>query len=201
VASRISERKNGGQSRVDGIDPACALTDPKREDFSQLCAAGVRPRKAYVRSGFINASNSHRLMKESAVVARIEYLAQIAAHTQSEYAELNKTYLLTTLRQAMEQAMEGRRYFAVLKAAEMLGRTLGLFVVQPKHFDWDGKISSLNLQQLANYKRDLLIRVYGSDSPETLERARRELLGKGPSVSEPAVQAACSDSDEVDDGW
>jgi hypothetical protein len=108
--------------------------------------------KAYVAVGFSerNAnSNANRLIKDERIKARIEHLRLKIEEKMLEAAIVDRKWVTDLLkRNALAALAEGDRS-AVNRAAELLGKDLGMFRDSVDHsFQWDGDLTKLTWQQL-----------------------------------------------------
>ena len=131
------------------------LTNPRHEAFAVLVAGGARPAGAYTRAGFSQkgaAQSANRLAKVPSVAARIAELRQSVSDSVGHpltRARLDREWVIDLLKtNALAAFNEGNRA-AVNRAAELLGKELGMFREnEASQLPWDGDLRKLSMPQL-----------------------------------------------------
>jgi hypothetical protein len=122
------------------------LKSPRHEQFAQLVAAGKTPAEAYAAVGYAEKAAytcEPRLLKCTSVEARVAELRQTVALAVAFQTAINRNNVLGGL---WEIATNGNNESARVRALELCGKALGMFV-EPK-IDWDGDPKKLTNEQL-----------------------------------------------------
>lgn len=148
-----------------------ALNNPKHEHFAQLVAKGESATKAYALAGYSEqgaAQSANRLLKTADVRARVAELQNAVAERAVEKAALDRTWVISKLRENVERAMEAVPVFdregkesgvftyqgsVANKALELLGKELGMFKDRIEHSGPNGgpmEIERIDLSRLSD---------------------------------------------------
>src|SRR5215472_17327859 len=106
------------------------LKNPRHERFVQEVASGCSQSEAYETAGFRSATpaatkaNASRLMSRQEVRERVAEL-QLAQGRQSE---IKRADIIEMLLADRERAHASRQIAAAVRAAEVIGKLLGMFV-------------------------------------------------------------------------
>lgn len=101
----------------------------RHERFAQALAEGHSATRAYERAGYkANAGNAVRLKANDKVAGRV---AEIQARAAAR-AEISKSDVLRMLQEDRADAREAGQFSAAIRAAELLGKELGMFVDRRK---------------------------------------------------------------------
>jgi hypothetical protein len=122
------------------------LHNSRHEQFAQLVAAGKTPAEAYAAVGYAPKTAytcGPRMLKVPSVSARVGELQQTVAQAVAIRTTIDRNKVLAGL---WEIAQNGKSESARVRAYELCGKDLGMFV-EPK-FDWDGDPRTLTDQQL-----------------------------------------------------
>jgi hypothetical protein len=155
------------------------LDNPRYERFAQLCAQGVLQTDAYVQAGFESegadaiSTNSSRLAGRPEVRARRDELLERAA----KRAELRISDVTEMLMQDRALARSLGQPSASIRAAELLGKQLGMFVDRKE-------IKTGNLDDLDPGQLDRITEAAIAESARRIaERSReREEVPENPDV-------------------
>jgi hypothetical protein len=110
------------------------LDDPRYECFSQLVSRGVPQGKAYVEAGFQATTDqsirvgAHKLAKKPAIAKRVTELQEAAARRAQRESGIDKKWVLLRLRDLSDAAQGANQYGPSVRAVELVGKELGLFV-------------------------------------------------------------------------
>jgi hypothetical protein len=112
------------------------LTRPQHEKFAQLVASGSTIVDAYEKSGYPrNRSNACRLRLRERISARIDELqsqrtaaVELAQLSAAEKAGVSHLWVLRTLRRNSVLAARRGDMAASTRAAELVGKHLGMFI-------------------------------------------------------------------------
>jgi hypothetical protein len=130
------------------FDPEKPIPDGKQETLARVYAQTQDWQAAMTHAGFSpRRQNFNRLTCQPHLKARIEFLsgqiqAQIIEETARE-AAVTRDEVVKTYREVIKEARDLERpdYSAICKAAEGLGRSIGMFterrITESEHPDWD----------------------------------------------------------------
>ena len=128
---------------------------PKQERFVAEYLIDLNATQAAIRAGYSEKtaySQGQRLLKNVEVAAAI----QKALAERSERTKITQDYVLTSIRETMEQRKgtgEHSNPNAVLKGAELLGRHLAMFTDNKTVTHHDGDRLDAILQQVAEERK------------------------------------------------
>jgi len=149
------------------------IANPRHEHFALLVAGGTRARDAYIRAGFTGkgaAQSASRLAKTPAVANRITELGRAISDALGNgiamRANVDREWVRDMLKRNALAAFEERNRNAVNRAAELLGRELGMFAdARQAGPEWDGDLTKLTDAQLRCVLASL-DRMLGPEMPE-----------------------------------
>ena len=112
------------------------LINQKHETFAQLIAGGSTTVDAYEKAGYPrNRSNAYRLRMRERIAERVdELMAQktaaiaVATISAAERAGVDQFWVMRTLRTNAVRAMRRGDLAAANRAAELIGKHLGMFI-------------------------------------------------------------------------
>jgi terminase small subunit-like protein len=163
-----------------------ALSNPQREQFCQLVAAGHSPARAYGAAGYSEKTAytaGPRLLKVAGVSARVAELQQTITHATVNRAVVDRDWVLSGLRKIAEN---GASESARVRALELCGRELGMFA--DRSIPWDGDPNKLTDEQLQKFFTVLAGDLAGSQDPAAIEGMKRQL----------AIEAGVDPADVMD---
>ena len=118
------------------------LQNPRHEEFCRWISTGYTPARAYVAVGY-SAKTAYtsgpRLLKTPAVSARVAELQQSVVQSAVNRAAVDRDWVLLGLRGIAEN---GASESARVRAFELVGKELGMFVERPPA-PWDGDLTKL----------------------------------------------------------
>jgi hypothetical protein len=139
-----------GETWKDNYDPSTPLRNPKQEAFAQIAAANPGNWRGALEAGGYKSSaqvNYTRIAKRGHVRARIDWLSgQITARMVEEVGHdraVTRDEVIKVYREVITEARELERpdYSAICKAAEGLGRSIGMFterkIVETEYLDFE----------------------------------------------------------------
>lgn len=101
------------------------LFDQRRERFAQLLAEGKSTHDAYIAAGYKpNRGNATRLKANEVIRKRVQELQNEAAME----AKITKADVLRMLQEDRNDARANGQYSPAIRAAELIGKELGMFV-------------------------------------------------------------------------
>jgi hypothetical protein len=149
------------------------LNNSRHEAFAVLLAGGVAQDEAYTRAGYSKkgaAQSASRLAKTRSVAARIEELnrsrSDSIGHAFLTRTQLDRDLVVDILTRNAAAAFAKGDHSAVNRAAELLGRELGMFREKPQ-ISWDGDLDKLSLPQLENLLASMDRRLTEPDNDST----------------------------------
>jgi hypothetical protein len=105
------------------------LQNPKHEKFARLVADGMHQNEAYTTIGCKdNSRNASRLKGRPEVKARILELERWATEKAAKKISLSKADILQNIISDRELALKLKQVGAALRADELLGKAIGMFV-------------------------------------------------------------------------
>jgi len=153
------------------------LQNPRHEQFCQLISVGHSPARAYVAVGY-SAKTAYtsgpRMLKAPSVSARVAELQRSVAAAAVNRAAIDRDWVLSGLRRIAEN---GASESARVRALELVGKELGMFVERPA-VPWDGDLAKLTTDQLEKVTDSLICQAFEGDQV-AIDEVRRELLGAG----------------------
>lgn len=168
-----------------------ALKNTRHEQFAQLVAAGKTPTESYrlaYPSSKGPAQSGSRLKEDARISARIAELCELAANIPVAANWLNRNFVLEGLRKVFSRAMEIDKLGDAVRALELMGKELGLFVERNEHrFVWDGDPSKLDEKQLASLIYSMERLAFGEDEAAARAERRRVLAEAGQVIEASAV--------------
>lgn len=160
-----------------------ALSNPRRELYAQLRAGGKKKSEAYAGAGFSGkgkAQSANRLEADAQIGERIRELCALAEQIPQAANWLNRNFVLEGLRKVFVRAMELDKLGDAIRALELCGKELGLFIDRSEHrFAWDGDPSKLDDSQLEKLTNALEGIAYGQDEARKRQEQRRVLSEAG----------------------
>jgi phage terminase small subunit len=154
-----------------------SLPNPRHEQFCDLIAAGHPPARAYIAAGYSKKTaytSGPRLLKTPSVSARVAELQRSVAAVAVNRTAIDRDWVLSGLREIAEN---GSSDSARVRALELVGKELGMFVERPAA-PWDGDLSKLTTAQLERVTEQLIEQTY-EGQPEVIEAVKHEMLGPG----------------------
>lgn len=133
------------------------LRDPRRERFCQLCATGIKRKEAYISAGYAKAgaaSAAAALFKSPSVSSRLKEISSKLEEMTFRPVTINRERVISRLDELSRASQAEGNYSAAIRAEELLGRHLGLFLDRTEHINWDGdprKLSAAQLAKLTQY--------------------------------------------------
>lgn len=132
------------------------LRNARHERFCQAIVSGQVPEKAYETAGFKrNRGNAHTLKQRQIVSNRIaELLAEMEAQRKrevnraSEKAAVTKADVLRMLVEDREMARQKNQLGPAVRAAELLGKELGMFIDRQLRKDTDDIFETMDDAEL-----------------------------------------------------
>ena len=146
-----------------GYDPRMAALTPKQQRFCSEYLCDLNATAAAKRAGYSEATahvQGPRLLENVRVAARISELQEAAAQRN----EVTLDEVISMLRKSYEDAKAAKQHGPAVRAAELLGRYMGLFK------------DRLLVTDTARLSDNQLIEAMAHGDPER-ERAARLLLG------------------------
>jgi len=114
------------------------LFDQRRERFAQLVAEGKSTHDAYIAAGYKpNRGNATRLKANEVIRKRVQELQNEAAME----AKITKADVLKMLMEDRQDARDNGQYSPAIRAAELLGKELGMFVDRSESVNTNYNIS------------------------------------------------------------
>jgi hypothetical protein len=105
------------------------LKNARHENFAQLIAAGKSAQDAYKEVGYpASPSNPYRLKQKIDVARRIEELQLQSFEKAMKVTCVTKVAIIDSLIATRDAAKKEKQYSAAIKADELLGKTIGLFI-------------------------------------------------------------------------
>jgi hypothetical protein len=107
------------------------LRNLKHEQFAQFVANGINPTEAYVSAGYSDKgahASASRLLGVATVRARVEELRGAINNASLEKAILDRAWVIEGLKRIAHKAENEKDFVPAIKAHEMLGKELGMFV-------------------------------------------------------------------------
>ncbi len=164
------------------------LTNPRHEAFAVLVAGGVRPSEAYTRVGFSKkgaAPSATRLASRPSVAARIAELNRGASESTGQgflnRAVRDRDYVIDLLKRNAQAALEAEDHAAVNRAAELLGKELGMFrEKQVPQLPWDGDLRKLSMPQLEKMLASMESMTAEAEADDAAALALESVADKGP---------------------
>jgi phage terminase small subunit len=107
------------------------LRNLKHEQFAQFVANGINPTEAYVSAGYSDKgahASASRLLGVATVRARVEQLRSAINNASLEKAILDRAWVIEGLKRIAEKAESENDFSPAIKAHELLGKELGMFV-------------------------------------------------------------------------
>jgi hypothetical protein len=157
------------------------LHNSRHEQFAQLVATGKTPAEAYGAAGYAEKTAytcGPRLLKIPTVNARVAELQRTVAQAVVLRIVIDRHKVRAGL---WEIAQKGNSESARVRAYELVGKDLGMFV-EPK-FDWDGDPATLTDGQLEKLKCALEKMAVGEEEARVLQQRRElKLEGGGPVI-------------------
>lgn len=150
------------------------LPNPRHEQFCQLICTGHTPARAYVAAGYSEKTaytSGPRLLKTPTVSARVAELQRSVAHSAGNRAAIDRDWVLSGLRGIAEN---GASESARVRAFELVGKELGMFVERPPA-PWDGDLTKLTNAQLERVTEQLIAQACEGVDPAIVEEVTREL--------------------------
>ena len=170
------------------------LANQRHELFAQALAAGKKADRAYVEAGYKpNKGNSTHLRKTEEISQRVTELLQLrntlsvkAAENAAGKIEISKFWVMSMLKLNLERSMQlapimnadGEKVFVyngavANKAAELIGRELGMFIDR-KEFrvvdEFQGLSDADLVKKLAQTAQLLLVDQSEAEEPEDGEK-------------------------------
>src|SRR6266436_3454746 len=152
------------------------LENPKHERFAQALAAGKTAVDAYEAAGYRrNRGHAATLRKNPKLLKRVDEILETRGQIQGrgalaaiERVRLTKTAVMDMLMADRELARKNGQASAAIRAAELLGKELGMFVDRSdnKHSS-EKRLSQMPPEERRAYIADLLGR-----AREAIERQR-----------------------------
>jgi phage terminase small subunit len=174
---------------IEQLTAMAELLNPRHEQFCQLISAGHSPARAYVAVGYSEKSaytSGPRLLKTPAISGRVAELQQLVVQSTVNRAAIDRDWVLSGLRRVAEN---GASESARVRALELVGKELGMFVERPA-VPWDGDFATLTTTQLEKVFHQMAELAYAGDQ-EAIEEAKREFLGA------PAVKTVKAQFEQV----
>lgn len=131
------------------------LKNAKHERFAQQVAKGVDIGKAYAKSGYKASKHAaevsgSRLLKKAEIQARIEELKSATAEQAVRDSSITKAEIMRMLRDNYRLAMKEKEIAPANRAAELLGKEIGMFVERKRIGPLDiADLTDEELEQLA----------------------------------------------------
>src|SRR5229473_6994952 len=128
------------------------LDDPRYECFSQLLSKGVPQGQAYVDAGFQATTDqsirvgAHKLAKKTTIAKRVTELQEAAARRAERESGIDKKWVLLRLRDLSDAAQGAKQYGPSVRAVELVGKEMGLFV--DRHEVKSGPLDELSYDDL-----------------------------------------------------
>lgn len=125
-------------------------TVSRHEEFCIGIASGMTAEQAYIRAGYSEngaAQSASRLLRNAQIRSRIRGLRKAMAEQAISQSALTKEYVISHLMTIVEQCMQERpiqdkdgnilgystyKPMAAIRALELLGKELGMFVGRPE---------------------------------------------------------------------
>jgi phage terminase small subunit len=106
------------------------LDNPRHERFCHELVRGQSQSAAYAAAGYEPTSASTAKASASRLAARPEIRARVTELTtnSAKRAELTRVEIITLLRQDHDEAFKRGHMSAAVRAAELLGKDIGMFV-------------------------------------------------------------------------
>ena len=107
------------------------LRNPRHEKFSQLVAAGIPAKEAYISVGYSEngaPQSAANLLKRTDVRARVEEILSAAAISTATQVAFDHERVLHRLDVLSRRAEELKQISAAVRAEELIGKARGLFV-------------------------------------------------------------------------
>ncbi len=167
------------------------LSNPRNELYAQFRAAGHSPTEAAELAGFAPNSakkNAKRIDSNNGVQSRIAELCTLAQTIPTVSAWLNRNYVLQSLKNVFDRAMEKDKLGDAIRALELIGKELGMFIERRDVTIWDGDVSKLDDRQLATLTKQLEVLAFGEDEARVRDERRKALSLEGPVVELPPVK-------------
>ncbi len=152
------------------------LENPKHERFAQALAAGKTAVDAYEAAGYRrNRGHAATLRKNPKLLKRVDEILETRGQIQGrgalaaiERVRLTKTAVMDMLMADRELARKNGQSSAAIRATELIGIELGMFVTRTdnKH-SGEKRVSQLPPEERRAYMADLLAR-----AREAIERQR-----------------------------
>jgi phage terminase small subunit len=111
------------------------LKNARHEHFATLVANGTSGTEAAKVAGYSEVCahvTGCRLIKNAKVAARIEELRSRKAAQVTSSAGISKAWVIEKLRENAEKGMEEGQRVPAIRALELIGKELGMFVEQKK---------------------------------------------------------------------
>lgn len=169
--------------------PLGDLTD-QQEVFAQAVARGVPARQAAIQAGWSEGgagTTGHRLSKRPEIVVRVREIREdLGLRREEALAEVEMPTRQLVLRELLEVAAvakEGRQLQSQLRAIELIGKELGMFV-QRTEIKVENPLATLSPAALLELSR-------------LLEASEEPLLVEGEVLEHDALSASDHDEDET----
>jgi hypothetical protein len=105
------------------------LPNPRWEKYCQGIASGLKPGRAAKEAGYSkNGNNQSRLKTLPEIQKRIEELRMAIHEVTIQKSGVDKKAVIRSIEQTREAAKAAMQYGAALKADELLGKTIGMFI-------------------------------------------------------------------------
>lgn len=160
-----------------------ALPNTRHELFALYVARGENPAEAYKKAGFSPkgaSQGAYKLKKIEAVATRIAELCFLASQIPLADDWLKKSFVLEGLRKVFVMAMDEKKLGDAIRALELMGKHLGMFVDRTEHtMFWDGDPAKLTDGQLEVLTRHLERLAYGDDKARLMAEKRQAMIEAG----------------------
>jgi phage terminase small subunit len=105
------------------------LPNPRWEKYAQCVASGMTPGRAAASAGYAKSGNNQGRLKTIPEVARrIEEVRIQLYEATIKKSAVEKSHVIQSIIETREAAKAAMQYGAALKADELLGKTIGMFI-------------------------------------------------------------------------
>jgi hypothetical protein len=172
-----------------------ALQNLRHAKFCELVTSGIQPAEAYIAAGFSSRGadqGASRLLRREDIQDQVSALQARVQQSTVERSAIDRLYVVEKLKLVVQRCLQevpvtdskGRPTGAfafnpagAVRALELLGKELGMFKsVTETTLKWDGDISKLTNDQMANMQKQLA-EIAFKDDPAGLEEWRSSEAG------------------------
>jgi len=174
----------------------------RQEAYCRFRAQGLSQAQSALRAGYSEthaSSTACHLEKRPEVKARIVELTTRVDQAVAMTGAITKDWVFEGIRITMEQARAKGKFAEVMKGYDLIGRHLKLWERAAEEVPWDGDLSTLSDDQLANLAKSLEKFV----DPAVVAAAKRRLMLESGEVMDveptPAIPATLQE--EKKENW